>query len=1166
MKQFAGSERRELRTVVRTVRRRWRTRNVLRGLLFSTLAIFAALLMVRLLVDHWTGGPASATAIAVVLYCGAGAVAFFTLLRPMVRQVSDLQVALYLEEHQPELRAEILTAVGTMDEEPDPRGEELLRGLIRSAVLKARDIEGGRRVDREPLKRLSWSTAGLAVVLSLLLLADPMGLRQSVPDLVRPWTAVETPSPLAIHLFPGDTLLARGAELQISARLDGFAADEVEIAFLTGEAAEWDRWPMIVQDEEVGDHEFMLFRVDEPMEYFAEAQGIRSGTYRIDVVDVPYVSRLELELHHPAYTGLAPETIESGGDIFVLPGTRVVVRAHPTITVPSGRIVLEGLGDVAMTLDEAGVLHGQFQADQPGFYRVDLDDSDGAAHRGSPDHLIDIVADLPPIVALERPARDVRVTSVEEVYIEAQASDDYAVDALELIYSVNGGDEQTISLLEGSESRLTDVSAGHTFFLEEFELEPGDLVAYHVRALDSGPDSEEREARTDLFFIEVRPFSQDFRQAEQGGGGGGGGGGGDPMAGQFSERQREIVTATFNVGRDWRLISPELVGEDIATISLSQASLRDEVNAFLAELQGRLARAPEEMRQVAEELPLASAEMESALVELERGETSDALSPEQRALQHLLRAEAVFREIQLAQQQNQGGGGGGASGAEIREDLADFFDLEMDRLRNQYEELQQGERQQMDQEMNQALERLRELARRQEQEQERLQRVAERLPPGAAGAGGESQRRLAEEAEELARELERLSREYSSPELAETARELQEAANAMRRSATARNQEGVGQASAAQEALEDARRLLERDQANRLNSDAGDAVDQARRALDRQREIEEAVQDLPEELTGRSEALPPILEQKEQLIQELENLETDLNRLADEATDDPRAERGFREAASAIRDGQLPDRVDFSRGLVASSRQEQAEEFEAQISELMEELNDQVQTAAGALDPDAQDRAAELAERTRELVQAAESMEERARQAMEGQEQAGEQQGGQEQGGQQQDGQPQGGQQAGGQQGGPQSGGQSQGGQQQGGGPNQAGGNSNGGGGSWFDSGVARQLSREAAERRLQAEELREQLEQAGVSAESLDNLLGVIERFRDLEALGIYGNSRALAELQQGLIESLRALDFEVRRHFATADREGPMVAGSGDVPEGYQDLVEEYFRSLAR
>ena len=657
------------------------------------------------------------------------------------------------------------------------------------------------------------------------------------------------------------------------------------------------------------------------------------------------------------------------------------------------------------------------------------------------------------------------------------------------------------------------------------------------------------------------------------------GAGGDPMAGQFSERQREIVTATFNVGRDWRRIAPDLLEEDIATIALSQGSLMEEVQSFLAELQGRLRRAPEEMRQVADELPLATEEMEAALSALEDSETADALAPEQRALQHLLRAESVFREIQLAQQQNQGGGGGGASGAEIREDLADFFDLEMERLRNQYEELQRGQRQQMDQELNSALERLKELARRQEQEQERLQRVAERLPPGASGAGGESQRRLADEAEELARELERLSREYASPELAETARDLEDAANAMRRSATSRNQSGVGQASAAQEALEDARRLLERDQANRLGRDARDAIAEAERALERQREIEEAVSDMPTGLAGRAEALPPVLDQKDQLIGELENLEGELNRLADEA-EEPRAERGFREAASAIRDGQLPDRIDFSKSLVASSRPEQSEEFEAQITELMEELSEQVQTAAGALDPDASDPAAEFADRTRELVRAAESMEERARQAAEGGQAqgaegqpGGEPSDGQQAGGQQPGGQQAGGQQAGGQQpGGQQAGGQQAGGQQPGG--QQAGGQQGGGGnrfgpggpGGWFDGDIARQLGREAGERRTQAESLRDRLAEAGAPRESLESLEGVIDRFQRLEALGIYGEPRALAELQRELIESLRELDFDIRRHFATESREGPMVVGSGEVPEGYQDLVEEYFRVLAR
>ena len=1116
-------------------------------------AAVVAVLAVRVLVDRWSWGPTGATVVAGLLYASVVVVVFRTLLRPLFHRVSDRQVALYLEENQPDLRAEILTAVDLMDREPDPQGVDLLNRLIRSAVVRARRVDGGRRVDQQSLSRLSWSNAGLAILLALLFFVDPLGLRQSVPDLVRPWAAIEMPSPLAIQLFPGDTVLPRGAELHIAARLDGFESNDVEVVFRPDEGTEWDRWPMIVEDEEAGDHEFVLFRVDEPMEYFAEADGIQSGTYRIDVVDLPYVSSLTLELHHPPYTGIGPETIEGAGDIYVLPGTRVVVQARTTVPIPSARIVLEDVGNVELALDSDGLLTGQFTAERPGFYRIDLDDPEGGdPHRGTPDHLIDIVSDLAPIVSLERPAMDVRVTSVEEVYVEAEASDDFSIDVLELIYSVNGGEERTISLLTSAGSRLREVSAGHTFFLEEFDLEPGDLISYHVRALDNGPGAEEREARTDLFFIQVRPFSQDFRQAEQGGGGGGGGGG-DPMAGQFSDRQKEIVTATFNIGRDWRQISPELVLEDIATIQLSQASLRDEVNAFLGELERRLARAPEEMRQVAAELPLAVGEMEVALSELDEGETSDALPPEQRALQHLLRAESVFREIQLAQQQNQGGGGGGASGAEIREDLADFFDLEMDRLRNQYEELQQGERQQMDQQVNEALERLRGLARRQEQEQERLQRVAERLPPGAAGAGGQSQRRLAEEAEELARELERLSREQSSPELAETARQLQEAANAMRRSSASRNQDGVGEASAAQEALEDARRLLERNQTNRLDRDARNAAARAERALERQREIEEAVQDMPEDLTGRAEALPPVLDQKEQLIGELESLEGELGRLADEA-DNPQAERGFREAASAIRDGQLPDRVDFSRSLVASSRPEQAEEFEADITELMEELNSQVQSAAGSLDPDGRDRASELAERTRELVRAAESMEERARQAME----AG-------QGAQDGQGQQQGDPQQGGQQSGQQQGGQQQGGQQ---GGSQAGGNQFGGGGAdgRFDEATARQLRAEAGERRTQAEELRDRLSLAGIGPEALESLNGVIDRFQDLERQGIYDDPSRLSALQLELVESLRELDFDVRRQFATASREGPMVAGSGEVPEGYQDLVEEYFRSLAR
>ena len=46
---------------------------------------------------------------------------------------------------------------------------------------------------------------------------------------------------------------------------------------------------------------------------------------------MPYVQKLELEYHFPAYTGLEPRKIEDGGDIAVLRGTEVRVKIVPTM-------------------------------------------------------------------------------------------------------------------------------------------------------------------------------------------------------------------------------------------------------------------------------------------------------------------------------------------------------------------------------------------------------------------------------------------------------------------------------------------------------------------------------------------------------------------------------------------------------------------------------------------------------------------------------------------------------------------------------------------------------------------------------------------------------------------------------------------------------------------
>ncbi len=50
---------------------------------------------------------------------------------------------------------------------------------------------------------------------------------------------------------------------------------------------------------------------------------------------------------------------------------------------------------------------------------------------------------------------------------------------------------------------------------EAMKAVPDQLVSYFFWAEDIGPDGKVRRASSDMFFAEVRPFDQIFRQGEQ---------------------------------------------------------------------------------------------------------------------------------------------------------------------------------------------------------------------------------------------------------------------------------------------------------------------------------------------------------------------------------------------------------------------------------------------------------------------------------------------------------------------------------------------------------------------------------------------------------------------------------------------------------------------------
>jgi hypothetical protein len=238
----------------------------------------------------------------------------------------------------------------------------------------------------------------------------------------------------------------------------------------------------------------------------------------MEVADLPFVKQLDLLLDFPAYTHLPNKKIENGGEVAALKGTTVSVIAHLNAGAKSARIVMSDGTKIDMTAGADNEFTGQFSVKKNGSYRVEITSEGGESYNGSNEYDITVLEDHPPTVSMDKPGRDTKVTSLQEVFTQARAEDDFGVASIELYYSVNGGEEKRVQLQDLKSDAAKTLSGAHTFFLEEYSLKPGDFISYYAKARDNGAEGG-HESTSDIYFMEVRPFDRNFRQAQQQGGG-----------------------------------------------------------------------------------------------------------------------------------------------------------------------------------------------------------------------------------------------------------------------------------------------------------------------------------------------------------------------------------------------------------------------------------------------------------------------------------------------------------------------------------------------------------------------------------------------------------------------------------------------------------------------
>src|SRR5947207_244081 len=101
----------ELLEVIRSVRNRWRQRLMIRGAVLVVAGTLAALFLSASSLEALRFTPVAIVSFRLIALAIFAALVYLFIVRPMRRQVTDTQVAMYLEENDLTLEAAILSAI-----------------------------------------------------------------------------------------------------------------------------------------------------------------------------------------------------------------------------------------------------------------------------------------------------------------------------------------------------------------------------------------------------------------------------------------------------------------------------------------------------------------------------------------------------------------------------------------------------------------------------------------------------------------------------------------------------------------------------------------------------------------------------------------------------------------------------------------------------------------------------------------------------------------------------------------------------------------------------------------------------------------------------------------------------------------------------------------------
>ncbi|MCK5455846.1 MAG: hypothetical protein KAI45_01890, partial [Melioribacteraceae bacterium] len=351
---------------------------------------------------------------------------------PVIRLVKPLgsrevlKLAKLVGDRFPEIKDKLLNVIQLYENKPDKTNSNLTDAAILSELEKTEFIDFKLTASFDKLKKPAL-ILGIAILFSTALFATFGELRLSTRRILNYEIEYKIPAKTRFYIEPQNATVTKGENVEIKIVTIGEQPNQVALLLKDQENQVFTERTLYADTSNVFNYQINSIKTN--TWFYVKANNVESEQYKIEVINRPIISQLQIKTIPPKYSGLETTIQKENGNITGLLGSKVELSISSNKYLEKGNIVFEDstLNSLRINGKKGST---NFIITKNDKYRISIIDTNNNQNIYPIEYSIKTIVDNHPTIDIVRPEGDVALTKTEEVNTQIQIRDDFGFSKL----------------------------------------------------------------------------------------------------------------------------------------------------------------------------------------------------------------------------------------------------------------------------------------------------------------------------------------------------------------------------------------------------------------------------------------------------------------------------------------------------------------------------------------------------------------------------------------------------------------------------------------------------------------------------------------------------------------------------------------------------------------